>query len=166
MREVGNECKVQMDENESTVTLYMRIKIGRLVSPWDGPFTLKKNWESGWNECPDNVNVEELIKYSVDEKNPRVATKISCDYWDYCTIIGNTPLPHNKVTSWSINILKPRNNNGDEIFIGVAPFDIDQDEVNNYSKCGWHFYCYDSTLLSGSPHSYNYKEYGPRKKGG
>ena len=36
----------------------------------------------------------------------------------------------------------------------------------NYEKCGWYFYCYDSTLCSGPPHSYNYKEYGPRKGGG
>ena len=37
--------------------------------------------------------------------NPRIATKINNSSY-YCTIIGNKPLPHNKVTSWSIKILK------------------------------------------------------------
>ena len=54
-----------------------------------------------WKKCPDYVDVNR--KYSVDEKNPRVATKINSWNGDsYSTIIGNTPLPQNKVTSWSI----------------------------------------------------------------
>ena len=81
---------------------------------WDkitmAPFT--------WKECP----VYEGRKYSVDEENPRIATKIYGK--DYCTIIGNTPLPLNKVTSWSIKILESKKNDGDNICIGVAPSDI------------------------------------------
>ena len=102
------------------------------------------------------------MKYSVDEKNPRVTTKINGNGW--CTIIGNTPLPQNKVTSWSIKILKSENNNGGNICIGVAPSDINQNEGWNYNKCGWYFHCGDSTLYSGPPHSYERKEYGQGKK--
>ena len=56
-------------------------------------------------------------------------------------------------------------NNGQYIYIGVAPSDINQNEGWNGDKCGWYFYCYDSTLWSGPPHNYNYprKDYGPRK---
>ena len=82
------------------------------------------------------------------------------------TIIGNTPIPLNKVTSWSIRILKSKFNNGSNICIGVAPSDIDQNEEENYNKCGWYFYCWGSTLCSGPPHNYRRKEYGPRKKDG
>ena len=99
--------------------------------------------------------------FSVDEMNPRIATKINND--GYCTIIGNTPLPHNKVTSWSIKILKSEKNDGGYIFIGVAPSDINQNKEGNNNICGWYFYCYNSALYSGPPHKYC-KEYGPRKK--
>ena len=110
-----------------------------------------------WKECPDDV----YRKYSVDMKNPRIATNIGGHY--YCTIIGNTSLPPNKVTSWSIKILKSKKNDGYRIYIGVAPSGIDQNERCNYDKCGWYFYCYWSTLYSGPPHNYNMKDYGPRK---
>ena len=56
-----------------------------------------------WKECPDNV--DEKRKYSVDERKPRIA-RMTGDDW--CTIIGNTPLPLNKVTSWSIKIVKSK----------------------------------------------------------
>ena len=113
-----------------------------------------------WKKCPDNV--KEKRKYSVDEKNPRIATKISYGY-SYCTIIGNTPVPLNAVVSWSIKILKSKENDGRDIFIGVAPSGIKQNKDNNYNKCGWYFYCGSSTLHSGPPHNYVGKEYGPRK---
>ena len=56
-----------------------------------------------WKECPDNVDWNR--KYSVDVKNSRIATKRN-NGWS--TIIGNTPLPLNKVTSWTIKILKSK----------------------------------------------------------
>ena len=55
-------------------------------------------------------------------------------------------------------------NDGYDIYIGVAPSDIDQNEGNNHSKCGWYFDMYYSALRSGPPHNYNRKVYGPRKK--
>ena len=113
---------------------------------------------SGWKECPDNV--DENRKYFVDEKNPRIATK-NKDRWS--TIIGSTPLLLKKEVSWSINVLKSWNNGGN-IFIGVAPSDINQNVDHNYEKCGWYFYCRDSALCSGPPHNCIWpgKEYGPR----
>ena len=53
-------------------------------------------------------------------------------------------------------------NNGEGIFIGVAPSDIDQNE-KNCEKCGWYFYCYGSILYSGPPHNYNCKEHGSKE---
>ena len=114
-----------------------------------------------WKKCPEDVDKNK--KYSVDEENPRIATNIGV--FSFCTIIGSTPLPLNQVTSWSIKVLKSENNNGGGIFIGVAPSDINQNE-DNFNKCGWYFYCYDSTLRSGPPHDYDDKEYGPKKEWG
>ena len=112
-----------------------------------------------WKECPGNKNW-----YLLDERNPRIATKNSC-YGYYCTVIGNTPLPLNKVTSWNIKILKSEDNDGKNIYIGVAFSNIDQLETgHNYNKRGWYFHCYTSTLHSGPPHCYKGKVYGPRKE--
>ena len=104
-----------------------------------------------WKRCPDDVDRNR--RYSVNKKNSRIATKIG-GY--YCTIIGNTPLPLNKITSWSIKILKSKNNYGG-IYVGVAPFNINQN-IYNRNKCGWYFDCYRSTLWSGPPHKYGGKE--------
>ena len=104
-------------------------------------------------------------KYSFGEMNITIATKTGDDKC-YCTIIGSAPLPLNKVASWNVKILKSKYNNGSSINIGVAPSDIDQNEYCNYNKCGWYFNCYGSSLYSGPPHSYNSKEYGPRKGNG
>ena len=117
--------------------------------------------ECVWEKCPGFV--EEERKYSVDAKNSRIATMIGdCNF---CTIIGNTPLPLNKVTSWSIKVLKSKYNSGGNICIGVAPSNINQN-ISNYDNCGWYFRCYCSQLYSGPPNNYYGKEYGPRKGDG
>ena len=118
-----------------------------------------------WKECPGDVDRNR--EYSVDERNPRIARKIGNDSY-YCTITGNTSLPLGKVTSWSIKILELWDNDESNIFIGVAPSDIDQDTDDNHNNCGWYFYCYRSTLFSGPPHNYKWpgKDYGPRKEKG
>ena len=116
--------------------------------------------ECAWKECPSHV--EGRRKYSVDEKNPKIA---KMDGSGFSTIIGSEDLPPNKVTSWSIKVLNSKDKDGGAIYIGVAPSDIDQNK-DNRNKCGWYFYCYQSTLYSGPPHNYTQKEYGPKKGGG
>ena len=117
------------------------------------------SWGFVWKKCL--ITVDKDKKYFVDKKNSRVVTKIN-GYGD-SMILGNMALPLNKVISWNIKILKSKNSNGYGIYIGVAPFDIDQNEDNSNSKCGWYFNCYCSSLCSGPPHNYRGKEYGPRK---
>ena len=116
-------------------------------------------WNCTWKECPDNVKKE--MKYSIDKKNP-MSAKIVSDGW--CTIIGSTPIPLGKVTSWGIRITRHllKSAFGADTYIGVAPFDIDQNEKDNHKKCGWYFHCYSSSLYSGPPHNYEGKEYGPK----
>ena len=118
-----------------------------------------KKWDYVWKECPGHVGGNR--KYSVDEKNPRIVTNIKHSCGD-CTIIGDTPVPLNRVISWNIKILKTLNN-GSGIYIGVAPSDIDQNEDEDYNTMyGWYFNCYGLTLCTGFPH--NGKDYD--KKGG
>ena len=151
---------------ETEHTFRVRAVRGNSVSEWSDVVKERTQKvpefsECIWKECPDYVNWDK--KYSVDKKNTRIATNLG---GGYCTITGNTALPLNKVTSWSIKILKSKNNNGHDIFIGVAPSNIDQNIYYNYDKCGWYFSCYGSQLYSGPPHNYEGKEYGPRKGNG
>ena len=54
------------------------------------------HYGGAWKECPGNVNL--FDKYSVDEKNTKIATNVGCDDC-LCTIIGNTSIPLNTITS-------------------------------------------------------------------
>ena len=104
---------------------------------------------SCWKSCPEYIN--EKYKYAVSEDNPRVATMLG---FGDCTIIGNVPIPLGKMTSWSVRVLKSKNGDNFGVWIGVLPFDVDQNDFDNCKKAGWHFYCYSSTLWSGPPHNY------------
>ena len=159
------ECTLQ--DLEPSTKYHIRV---RIVKPgnsdlfiWSNPIVVRtesvfSNYD--WKECPDFVDKER--RYSVDEDNPRIATKIGSDE-KYCTVIGNVPLPLSQVTSWSVKVLKSKGNDGRSINIGVAPTDINQNEDDNYKKCGWYFGCLFSELWSGPPYNYRNKEYGPRK---
>ena len=115
-----------------------------------------EDWE--WAECPQDVNPgNSYVTYGTEHK--RTAVKRG-DY-AYSNVIGSKHITVGCVTSWNVGILKSRDGNG--IFIGVAPFDIDQNNDGNYDRCGWYFSCYNSVLISGPPHDYRGdKEYGPR----
>ena len=104
-------------EAEATYNVRVKAELQGKESEWseEAEFTTPEFSECcGWKECPDYVNVDK--KYFVDEMNPRITTKKSSSNW-WCTIIGNTPLPQNKKTSWSIKILKSKDNNGNSIYI-------------------------------------------------
>ena len=111
----------------------------------EAPKVPNKAYTCEWKLCPKDYLGD--IRYYVDRYAKRIATKISSDVW--CAIIGNTSLPPNGVTSWSIRILNSWRNYGNCIYIGVAPSDIDQNEGDSHNKCGWYFYCRRSTLYSG-----------------
>ena len=152
---------------ETEHTFRVRAVRENSVSKWSDIMrgtTEKRSFEtSGWKECPDKITKDK--KYYQEPKNPRIATKINFYESNYGTIIGNTPLPPNTTTTWGIKVVKPKNNVGKDIHIGVAPFGIDQND-DNLKKCGWYFDCYESTLYSGPPHNYRGKKYGPRKENG
>ena len=154
---------------ETERSFKVRAVRGNSVSEWSDVVKGRAQKElfeySGWKACPA---IYYGMRYSVDERNSRVARKKGGKTLinGRCTIIGNTPLPLNQMTSWSIKILESWDNNGSGIWIGVAPSDISQSKDDNRNKCGWYFECYESILWSGSPHNYRGKEYGPRKGNG
>ena len=115
-----------------------------------------------WKEAPENIGSER--RYLIDKSNPRIVLK-ECESWNYCTVIGKRSLPSDALASWGIKILRSKKNDGSCIYVGVAPFDINQNE-DSYDKCGWYLGCYGSLLYSGPPHNYFGKAYGPRKGNG
>ena len=56
------------------------------------------HYGDAWKECLGNVNL--FNKYSVDERDTRIATRINGSDWR--TIIGNTsiPLKHNCIVEY------------------------------------------------------------------
>lgn len=134
------------------------------VSEWSAPvkaFTQKQLFENcGWKGYPALGDYE--WKFTVDNGNPRVALKTYSERGS-CSIVGDAPVPLGKVSSWGVRVLRSYWNNGDEIYVGVAPSDIDPN-ADNYDRCGWYFYCFTSTLWSGPPQNARGKEYGPKRK--
>ena len=121
----------------------------------------EKRWECAWKECPGTADEDK--KYAVDAVNPRVASMVGDGY---CTIVGDTLLPLNRVVSWDVKVLRSKENDGAGIIVGVAPVGINQNVGNNHVVCGWYFDCFDSRLRSGPPHNAKGQIYGPRKRMG
>lgn len=115
-----------------------------------------------WKECPEYVS--DRYMYAVKRSNRRIANKINAT--DFCTITGTTSFPPGRATTWGVRMVNLRDSQRANVNVGVAPYDINQNRREVYSKYGWYFCCYYSTLTSGPPHNYNFrdKEYGPRKK--
>ena len=157
-------CLNNLFNANTTYRLRMKIVYQGMSTQWsdEAEFTTPEFEECcAWKECPDGVEVKR--RYSINEKNFRITTNVS---GQWCTAIGNTLIPRYKVVSWSAKILSSRRNDGANIYVGVAPFDIGQNEWDNYSKCGWYFHCYESRLYSGPPRNHKGKQYGPRKRNG
>ena len=134
---------------------------------WSEAVTVKTYWNCVWKECPCDVDIGRVYQVSNNTKITKIGKGGHHDKEPsagWCTIIGNASLPQNKVTSWKIKMLKSYDN-GCCIFVGAAPFDINQNE-DNPMKCGWYFHLWASQLCSGPPHNYKWKDFGPRKGGG
>ena len=134
-------------EAEATYIVKIKAILQGKQTEWDeeAEFTPKFTECCVWKECPDCVNKEK--KYYMDKKNPMIVSKVS-DY-GICTIIGTAALPLKKVTSWKVKVLEP-NDGMPGIYIGVAPYDIDQNEGNLDKKPGWYLNCSNVKLWSNS----------------
>lgn len=122
--------------------------------------------ECAWKKCPDAINTYRT--YKVSGEDDRIATKLNYGR-EFATIIGDTQIPLGTVTSWVVRVVHTDESfggGGGSLFIGVAPFDIDQDVDRNHEICGWYYGCYRSALFSGPPHKCNAKPIGPRKGDG
>ena len=154
---------------ESKHKFRVRAVVKNEVSEWSNPKEAKtlsapSFKDTEWKPIPSYVAKKNF--YKIDKKI--VATKPD-DFENksiHCTVKGSAPIPMNTVTSWNITLLATKNNDGSSIHVGVAPFDINQNDDYNLFKCGWYLDCGLSTLVSGPPHNYRNEEYGIRTEGG
>ena len=145
----------------------------RVRAEWDGVWgewcdslEIETEWSKyfKWAPCPSTVKRKRA--YAVDDQRGRVATACtSVDGDEHCTVLGAAPFIAGCTTRWEVRILKSRGNNGNLIYVGVAPADMSQDNEKSISH-GWFFSCYKSALFSGKPQNFWCKEYGPRKTNG
>lgn len=135
------------------------------VGSWSSPIAVRtqSKWECVWKECANNGSVSRERMYVLSKKSSAVALKM-VDGWS--TVVGNSPLPMNSVVAWNVKILRSNWNDGGNIYVGVAPADVDQNAEYNRNNCGWYIDCFESKLCSGPPHSYGWKEYNSVKRGG
>ena len=128
------------DENDDLNTFLQKIRTFGCIFPNTDNFKFKK--------CPEKISKNKL--YSVSGKRQNILTKSGEDGW-VGVLCQNGLEKSREKYSWKIKILNSYNKT---IMVGVAPIDFDINS-SSYSNNGWYFYCYCSSLYSGSPHNYN-----------
>lgn len=113
-----------------------------------------------WKESPRR-------DYSLGRWNPKIVVAGDTNITSWCTVTGTIPLPLSKVTLWSVKVKRFHETPNNDIFVGIAPFDIVLTEERNQMKYGWYLSCYSSKLWAGPPHnSFGNVQYGPVKRDG
>ena len=146
---------------------------GECIELCGSDFTLPEKWDeaedgadlarlppqSAWKECPSSISRESLRYVLPDSSNRRVAKKTDVSGSIYCTMIGDTPIPTGTASYWKISIRSAFGSNGEEVFSGVVPTDISQNEEKNYKVCGWYIRWGRGSLYSGPPQNYKNRAY-------
>lgn len=155
-----SDCAIDppLIKSETVYTLKLRVKCCGETSEWSDPIEFRTPAFKeccSWKKCPAYASEDK--KYSVNRKNPRIATKIgalNC----MSVILGNTVIPQGRTVRWSVKVLKSMDNECAGIYVGVAPYDVDvnKDDVVKY---GWYLDCFNSTLWSGYPQYYSGERY-------
>jgi len=119
-----------------------------------GEINLENYKKYAFKTCP--INAKDEMKFSITGDNNNILTKTGKDGW-YGTICINELDKSIEEHIWKIKILKTNNK---IIMVGVAPIDFDINLERNFEKCGWYYYCINSSLWSGPPFNYEDKESG------
>lgn len=129
-------------------------------SEWSKPVPVRTPKMAGlfsWRKCVEGPVAYKRM-YSVPPGNPGLATKVH-RYGD-TTLVGNVVLPVAGSAAWNVKLCATGHKSlADGVYVGVAPYDIDQNEDDNDRKCGWYIRCFDMALFSGPPHNYKEKKH-------
>ena len=124
----------------------------------------------GWRPCEEG----NVTRYGCPDDNPRAVLFRGTEYWRYsCLAMGDTPLPLNQVTSWSIKLVRLNPcfareiASGYGIAIGVGQDGGSQEDIDHTpGGCTnfWMFWVNGSSVYTG-PRGGKSKDYGPKKEG-
>lgn len=146
--------------------VHVRMEHKTIFSDWSPSATFRVPDSSkgfSWKSCVEGVDTSR--KYVLSGPNDEIVTKLG----DYChsTVVAKGSFSRNCVTSCIIKIVNSKDDNGASMWVGVAPFSIDQNAGNaNVEHCGWYLSCYAGYLSSGPPHCFNRKKYADVSVGG
>lgn len=104
-----------------------------------------------WKPCPSDVN--EYMRYRLEDGGS-LARKTS-EGCDYCTIIGDFGV--GRGSSYHVKIAS---GDGSNIFVGLAPYDIDQNANYNFERNGCYLNCGNMKLYAGYPKNVSDESYG------
>lgn len=139
--------------------VHVRMEHKTIFSDWSPLATFRiPDFTSGcsWKPCAKPIDTTRL--YTLSGPNDELAAKVG----DYChsTVVAKGSFSRNCVTSCVVRVVNSKDDNGSSMWIGVAPFSIDQNAGNaNVEHCGWYLNCYAGYLSSGPPHCFNHKRY-------
>lgn len=164
----GNAAEVTFEglTPETKYSLRVRAEWDGVWGKWCNALEVETEWSKyfKWAQCP--LAVKRKRAYTLDAQRGRVATASTAASGDeHCTVLGAAPFLAGCVTDWEIRVLKSKDDNGNLVYVGVAPAEMSQDDEKSISH-GWFFSCYKSALFSGKPDNFWCKEYGPRKANG
>lgn len=151
---------------ETKYSLRVRAEWDGVWGKWCNALEVETEWSKyfKWAQCP--LAVKRKRAYTLEGKRGRVATACTAASGDeHCTVLGAAPFLANCVADWEIRVLKSKDDNGNLVYVGVAPAEMSQGDEKSISH-GWFFSCYKSALFSGKPNNFWCKEYGPRKANG
>ena len=139
---------------EHTYDVRVRARRGDERSEWSAALKFKPRYDQcfSWKRCPMSTAIER--RYAVDKDNVHVITKTGPG--KCCSVaVGGAIVPPQRVVSWTIKALSTKKDGCGPTFVGVAPYDIDQNADAAYSRCGWYLCsCYGPSFYSGPPHNF------------
>lgn len=138
LQPISTNMFVKKDASPDTeYSFRVRSVRGDGASAWSDPLkwrTKKKVFENvTWQECPPHLENERM--FIVNEINPRIVENAGTSKHS-STVIGGICIPEGKVSFWSVKVLKSLYGTSSNIYVGVAPQNINQSSGVNQKECG------------------------------
>ena len=112
-------------------------------SAWNTAFVSTIKWDCSWKISPG---------FSYVNGNNKLAKREHGNTFTDSYILGDTPLPANAVTFWTIKVVRSAENNGFWFDLGVAQYDAEKYRTDRF--LGWNIDLGNFCLYSCPPHNY------------
>ena len=144
----SSKIKLDIEKEEVVINFLKQIKEFGCIYKFGG---------FRFRECPKNVINSR--RYIISGENNNIMTKVGSS-GSFSGAICQIELLNSQIYKWKIKILKTKDYH---IYIGIVNTDFDNNSPLP-DKCGWYYYCQNSSLRSGPPYYYNGKETNLKNK--